>query len=71
MAYACRRVSWALLALSLSLPCSASFAQETLQRQDIDLRVQRFLDAHRHQWRDANVPEADGRVLHDLVLQKG
>ncbi len=71
MAHTSARVSWALLACCLSLPSSTVLAQDTVRQQEIDRRVQSFLDAHRHRWRDANVPEADGRVLYDLVLKNG
>ncbi len=37
----------------------------------IDATVTRFLDQHRGQWRDLNVPEADGRALYDLVVKSG
>lgn len=36
---------------------------------DLDKRVQAFLDSRRGTWRDLNVPEADGRTLHDLILK--
>jgi caffeoyl-CoA O-methyltransferase len=35
----------------------------------LDRRVQEFLDRNRSNWRDLNVPEVDGRTLHDLVLK--
>jgi len=35
---------------------------------DLDGRVRAFLDERRGTWRDMNVPEVDGRTLHDLVL---
>ena len=35
----------------------------------LDSRVQAFLDSHRGTWRDLNVPESDGRILHDLILK--
>jgi predicted O-methyltransferase YrrM len=35
----------------------------------LDAKVQAFLDARRGTWRDLNVPESDGRVLHDLILK--
>ena len=38
---------------------------------DLDARVRAFLDRSRNDWRDMNVPYEDGRVLHDLVVQKG
>jgi caffeoyl-CoA O-methyltransferase len=36
---------------------------------ELDRKVQAFLDSHDRQWRDMNVPEADGRILYDLVLE--
>jgi len=36
---------------------------------DLDKKVQAFLDSHAGRWRDMNVPEADGRILYDLVLK--
>ena len=36
---------------------------------DLDRTVQAFLDRNRGAWRDLNVPESDGRVLHDLVVR--
>jgi predicted O-methyltransferase YrrM len=38
---------------------------------DLDARVKAFLDAHRYDWRDMNVPESDGQLLHDLVVKGG
>lgn len=38
--------------------------------QDLDKRVQSFLEKRRGTWRDLNVPESDGRLLHDLVLKR-
>jgi caffeoyl-CoA O-methyltransferase len=35
----------------------------------LDARVRAFLDKHRGGWHDLNVPEQDGRILHDLVLE--
>ncbi len=37
--------------------------------EDLDSRVQRFLESHRYSWRDMNISEADGRVLYDLVIK--
>ena len=36
---------------------------------ELDRTVQAFLDRHRGTWRDLNVPDADGRALHDLILK--
>jgi len=37
--------------------------------QDLDARVQSFLENQRHRWRDMNVPMTDGQVLYDLILE--
>jgi len=36
---------------------------------ELDKTVQAFLERHRGTWHDLNVPESDGRVLHDLILK--
>jgi predicted O-methyltransferase YrrM len=35
----------------------------------LDANVRAFLDRHRGSWRDVNVPESDGRILHDLIVK--
>jgi predicted O-methyltransferase YrrM len=66
-----------LLALSLvfvactAAPSTPIWGQEPAQLEDLDRQVQAFLDGHRRQWRDMNVPEADGQLLHDLVVEHG
>lgn len=37
--------------------------------QELDARVKAFLDRRAGTWRDLNVPAADGRTLHDLILK--
>jgi len=34
-----------------------------------DAKVEAFLEAHRGAWHDMNVPESDGKLLHDLVVK--
>ena len=50
---------------------SVGFSQAQRGGPDLDRKVQAFLEAHAGRWRDMNVPEADGRVLHDLIVEKG
>jgi predicted O-methyltransferase YrrM len=45
-------------------------AQAPRNQTALDAQVTRFLDQHRGAWRDMNVPEADGRALHDLIVEK-
>jgi predicted O-methyltransferase YrrM len=37
----------------------------------LDAAVQRFLDQRRGTWRDMNVPDADGRALRDVIVERG
>src|SRR5262245_13875514 len=37
--------------------------------RELDQRVRAFLDSHRNDWHDLNVPEVDGRTLHELILK--
>ncbi len=47
----------------------------TLQAQSgdkqylLDQQVKQFLESQRHQWRNMNVPESDGKLLHDLIVE--
>jgi len=43
--------------------------QSPAVEKDLDARVRAFLDANRYNWRDMNVPESDGQLLHDLVVK--
>jgi caffeoyl-CoA O-methyltransferase len=45
--------------------------QSAAGSSSLDERVKAFFDAHRGDWRDMNVPEADGQLLHDLVVKGG
>ena len=54
--------------LVLGLPAVRGTRQNSGRVKDLDARVTRFLEEHRFGWRDMNVPESDGRLLHDLVI---
>jgi caffeoyl-CoA O-methyltransferase len=55
--------------LFLSLLLNPVFGEEVEVNTDLDSKVKRFLESHRNQWADWNVPEVDGRVLYNLILQ--
>jgi caffeoyl-CoA O-methyltransferase len=67
------RLLWisALICLGVVCPASAFFRSQSLSRQTRDDRVRQFLEQHRSHWHDLNVPEADGKLLHDLILEHG
>jgi caffeoyl-CoA O-methyltransferase len=59
-----------LIAVIVALPTAGSGQPPaTDQGPELDKKVRAFLERHRESWRDLNVPESDGRVLHDLVLK--
>jgi predicted O-methyltransferase YrrM len=55
---------------AIALAASLALAQAAAGDRALDARVQAFLDSSRGSWRDWNVPEEDGRILHDLVLKR-
>jgi predicted O-methyltransferase YrrM len=62
-----RLILTALALASLTTGPGPAAAQDHVE--ELDRRVRAFLERHRGTWRDLNVPESDGRVLHDLVLE--
>ncbi|HSL22475.1 MAG TPA: class I SAM-dependent methyltransferase [Vicinamibacterales bacterium] len=57
------------IALSLAAIVAAGGPPRAAAQRDLDARVQKFLDATQHQWRDLNVPAVDGRTLHEIIVQ--
>ena len=57
------------LFLLLSGSSSPILSQETVEMENIDKKVEKFLKAHRARWYDMNVPESDGKVLYDLIIK--
>jgi len=51
-----------------AVPMSVTMSQDS---SDLDARVRAFLDSRRGTWRDMNVPEADGKVLYELIVKNG
>jgi caffeoyl-CoA O-methyltransferase len=64
------RLLGALAVCTLAL-APAGTAQEHPAQDELDARVRRFLDESRRSWRDMNVPEEDGRLLYDLIVENG
>jgi caffeoyl-CoA O-methyltransferase len=58
-----------LILLALMATLAIAGAAQPLGPGDLDKTVRAFLDRHRGTWRDLNVPEVDGRVLHNLILK--
>ncbi|MBS1488646.1 MAG: class I SAM-dependent methyltransferase [Bacteroidetes bacterium] len=39
------------------------------QSSELDKKVEKFLQDHRHEWHDLNVPFVDGQTLHDIIVK--
>jgi predicted O-methyltransferase YrrM len=64
------RIAALVFLLAAILGCAALAAAAPGESdQDLDTRVRAFLEKHRRQWRDMNVPESDGRILYDLIVE--
>jgi predicted O-methyltransferase YrrM len=57
------------LFLLLSVMMVPAYSREPDTTRDLDKQVRQFLDDNQHRWWDMNVPEADGKVLYDLVVE--
>lgn len=45
------------------------FAQENNRTEALDKKVRAFLYSHLGEWHDMNVPEADGKLLYDIIIK--
>ncbi|MGH9796164.1 MAG: O-methyltransferase [Candidatus Acidiferrales bacterium] len=48
---------------------AAQSEQQVQKQAELDQRVPAFLEKVKDQWRDMNVPEVDGKLLHDIIVQ--
>ena len=44
------------------------FSKEQMKNQTLDEKVKSFLEDYRGKWRKMNVPESDGKLLYDLII---
>ena len=52
-----------------SLLINPALGKEAKININLDSKVKKFLESHRGQWVDWNIPEVDGKVLYDLIVQ--
>ena len=48
---------------------NSAYGEGVKTNTDLDSKVRSFLESHKGQWVDWNVPEVDGKVLYDLIIQ--
>ncbi len=66
-----RAVAGLVSVFAIAWSLSGDTSQTSATRESLDARVSRFLEQRRGTWRDMNVPESDGRQLHEIVLTNG
>ena len=52
----------------LSLLLTGGYTQESEKEPTLDNKVKHFLESHKQQWQDMNVPESDGHELYNLII---
>ncbi|MDA3831884.1 MAG: class I SAM-dependent methyltransferase, partial [Spirochaetales bacterium] len=60
----------AILIMLISVPVNC-FPQDYIENPELDRQVREFLDENSYSWRDMNVPETDGQLLYDIILDNG
>jgi len=60
-----------VLILGISFFGVIGFSNMQDNTPDLDQQVRKFLEDRRGTWRALNVPEADGKALHDIIIQHG
>ncbi|MBN2029210.1 class I SAM-dependent methyltransferase [bacterium] len=60
-----------IISLTITLLPFLTYSQDLIENPELDERVQQFLDEHRYQWRDLNIPASDGQLLYDLIVENG
>ncbi len=66
-----KKAALVLLAFGPLALLAASGQTTAPSSQSLDGRVRAFLDSQQGRWRQENVSEADGRLLHDLIVRHG
>jgi len=67
-----RTMTMAILIAALGPALAGTVLAQTPDKASaVDAKVKAFLEKSRRQWRDMNVPEADGRTLQDIILKNG
>ena len=52
-----------------SLLINSALGEEGKIDTNLDSKVRRFMENHRDQWVDWNIPEVDGKILYNLIIQ--
>jgi len=68
MSMRARAIAAASIAVMMLVP-DLRLAGQQATGADLDRKVKAFLDQRRGTWHDLNVPESDGRLLHDLIVE--
>lgn len=53
----------------LSVGTLMVYAQEAVTSQELNAKVEKFLNENRGKWHDWNVPYVDGKVLYNLIIK--
>lgn len=57
--------------LFMCLLADTAQSQQLIENPELDKKVRAFLNSHRGQWYDMNVPVSDGQLLYDIIIKNG
>lgn len=57
------------ICLFIFILSAVSTDAQTTGKADLDEKVRKYLDEHKSDWQDMNVPVRDGQFLHDLIVK--
>jgi caffeoyl-CoA O-methyltransferase len=68
-----KRALMPLIVIAILAAGAAGIASvpSSIQESPLDAKVRALLDQKGRQWWDMNVPESDGRTLHEIILKNG
>lgn len=66
-----RRYFIPLLTGFIFMSCMSAYSQDIKDETDLDKKVRAFLDSHKRQWYDMNIPAVDGKLLYDIIIENG
>lgn len=63
--------SFILFTFLIFILCDTVFSQNIRSNPELDRKVETFLNNHRYSWHDLNIPESDGELLFNLIVDNG
>ncbi|NQU84717.1 MAG: class I SAM-dependent methyltransferase [Mariniphaga sp.] len=64
-----RKITFCILFVAFVIISPFIIAQNSDEKSELDLKVEKFLEKHEYRWHDMNIPTEDGKILYDIILK--